>query len=286
MVYVQVSPCRFTSPNRNSFRCYARPRTTELSVGSFVSLPKVLRPQTQKLRTKRKGGLSGLTCMLTGPDGGFLGVGTPELLIILLFAWILLGPKGTYEAARNIGSFIANLRETASQARDQFVSALGEDYDSARREVEGIRDTLVGALEGNVEDDEDTSNVAELAGETQVAEIQGEKEKTDLSVWGKNSGLRRSEEEARAYFLDALERVHDPNQVPPSLAVAGTSLPDKHATNGRLAPHETSVDEDEADILKLDSNRLYQLEERVAALEAAITALKNVIETQHKQRVS
>lgn len=227
-----------------------------------------------------------MTCILTGPDGGFLGVGTPEVLIILLFAWILLGPKGTYEAARNVGSFIANLRETASQARDQFVSALGEDYDSARREVEGIRDTLVGALEGNVEDDEDTSNVAELAGETQVAETQGEKEKTDSGVWGKNSGLRRSEEEARAYFLDALERVHDPNQVPPSLAVAGMSLPDKHATNGRLAPHETAVDEDEADVVKLDSNRLYRLEERVAALEAAITALKNVIETQHKQRVS
>jgi Sec-independent protein translocase protein TatA len=204
----------------------------------------------------------------------------------LLFAWILLGPKGTYEAARNVGSFIANLRETANQAKDQFISALGEDYDGARREVEGIRDTLMGALSGETEDADEASDFVAENGEKQQKKSQREKNETVAGPRLDIPVSDRSEEDARAYFLDALQRVQDPNQVPPYMAAVGMSAERNHTTNGSIVSESDSIENDEFEASYIGFRRLQGLEERVATLEAAIAELKSLIETQHEQRVS
>jgi Sec-independent protein translocase protein TatA len=225
----------------------------------------------------------GLKCLLAGPDTGFFGIGTSEVLVILLCAWLLLGPKGTYEAARNLGSFIANLREAANQAREQFISALGEDYDSARREVEGIRDSFVGALSGEVDDfdGEAGKNLAAATDDKSTGkERVGQSPSSPLDIATFTSltgGKGRSEDEARSYFLDALRRVNDPNQVPPTFASEPASAAKEIELNGHSIRAEPEVRGLERLTTESGALDLRKLELRVAALEDEILELKMII---------
>jgi Tat protein translocase TatB subunit len=48
------------------------------------------------------------------------GIGFPELIVILVVALIVLGPKRLPEAARTIGKAVAEFRRQTSQMMDEF----------------------------------------------------------------------------------------------------------------------------------------------------------------------
>lgn len=59
-----------------------------------------------------------------GGGGGFLNMGTPELVVIGAVAWALLGPKELYRLARQAGEFIGEWQQLGAQARDTFKEAI------------------------------------------------------------------------------------------------------------------------------------------------------------------
>lgn len=59
-----------------------------------------------------------------GPGGGFLGVGTSELVVIGVVAWLVLGPKRLYQLARDIGKISGEIKNVAEEARQTFQQAI------------------------------------------------------------------------------------------------------------------------------------------------------------------
>lgn len=59
-----------------------------------------------------------------GGGGGFLNLGTPEVVVIGAVAWALLGPKELYRLARQAGEFLGEWQQLGAQARDTFKDAM------------------------------------------------------------------------------------------------------------------------------------------------------------------
>lgn len=65
--------------------------------------------------------------MFGGPSGGFLNLGTPEMVVIGAVAWALIGPKELYKLARQAGEFLGEWQQLGMQARDTFKDAIEEE---------------------------------------------------------------------------------------------------------------------------------------------------------------
>ena len=61
---------------------------------------------------------------LIGPGGGFLGVGTSELIVIGAVAWLVLGPKRLYQLAKDIGKISGEIKSVAEEAKQTFQQAV------------------------------------------------------------------------------------------------------------------------------------------------------------------
>jgi Tat protein translocase TatB subunit len=73
-------------------------------------------------------------------DASMFGIGTPELLVILVVALIVLGPERMPEIARALGKALAELRRATSGLTDELHNArilLEEQAQAAMREHPG-----------------------------------------------------------------------------------------------------------------------------------------------------
>jgi sec-independent protein translocase protein TatB len=62
------------------------------------------------------------------------GIGMPELVVILVVALVVLGPKRLPEMARTLGKALAELRRHTTDLRDEFqLQSLLEDEPARRR---------------------------------------------------------------------------------------------------------------------------------------------------------
>lgn len=64
-------------------------------------------------------------------------VGTPELLVILLVALVVLGPTKLPEAARQVGKFIGEVRRMSSGFQDELRDAMQEPVSSVKETLKG-----------------------------------------------------------------------------------------------------------------------------------------------------
>jgi Tat protein translocase TatB subunit len=73
-------------------------------------------------------------------DASMFGIGTPELLVILIVALIVLGPERMPEIARALGKALAELRRATSGLTDELHNArilLEEQAQAAMRDHPG-----------------------------------------------------------------------------------------------------------------------------------------------------
>ena len=59
------------------------------------------------------------------------GIGMPELVVIMVVALIVLGPKRLPEVARQIGKAVAEFRRQSNEVMDEFQSQLDADERTA-----------------------------------------------------------------------------------------------------------------------------------------------------------
>jgi len=73
-----------------------------------------------------------------GFNGGFLNMGTPELIVIGAVAWAVLGPKELFKLAKQAGEFLGEWQQLGQQAKDTFTSALEQEMmeDDAKKAAE------------------------------------------------------------------------------------------------------------------------------------------------------
>lgn len=64
-------------------------------------------------------------------------VGTPELLVILLVALIVLGPNKLPDAARQVGKFVGELRRMSTGFQDELRDAMQEPVSSVKSTLKG-----------------------------------------------------------------------------------------------------------------------------------------------------
>ncbi len=75
----------------------------------------------------------------------FLGIGLPELIIVLIVATIVVGPKRLPEVAVHIARAIRRLRGYATDVTSQMRSELDEltrEYEQVRRELRDFRQAV------------------------------------------------------------------------------------------------------------------------------------------------
>jgi sec-independent protein translocase protein TatA len=57
----------------------------------------------------------------------FLGIGAPEIILVLLLAFVIFGPQRIIEMSRDAGKALRNLSRDAASMRRQLENALAED---------------------------------------------------------------------------------------------------------------------------------------------------------------
>lgn len=61
------------------------------------------------------------------------GIGMPELIVIMVIALIVLGPKRLPEVARSLGKAMSEFRRQSSEIMDEFQAQARLDDDADRR---------------------------------------------------------------------------------------------------------------------------------------------------------
>jgi Tat protein translocase TatB subunit len=60
------------------------------------------------------------------------GIGMPELVVILVVALLVLGPKRLPEVARSLGRAVAEFRRQSNEVMEEFQAQIDADERSAR----------------------------------------------------------------------------------------------------------------------------------------------------------
>ena len=78
------------------------------------------------------------------------GIGMPELLVILVIALLVVGPKRLPDLARSLGKGMAELRKATEGATETLKESL--QVDDIKQDVDKIKESLASAKSFNVAD--------------------------------------------------------------------------------------------------------------------------------------
>jgi len=62
--------------------------------------------------------------MVFGSDGGFFGVGAPEVVIISLVGYFVLGPEELYKIVKEIGKLVTSFKTLSADATKNFEDSM------------------------------------------------------------------------------------------------------------------------------------------------------------------
>jgi len=78
-------------------------------------------------------------------DINFLGIGLPEVLVILIITLIVVGPERLPAAAAQIGKMVRQIRQYAAEVTYQFreeLDALTQEYEAMQQELKRTQEEL------------------------------------------------------------------------------------------------------------------------------------------------
>ena len=109
-----------------------RQRHNNRSPSSASQQPLLLLPKfhhNNNNNNKRSTISSSTSLNLLGSDSGLLGVGAPEVAVILLVGYFILGPSELYKLVKEIGKFIQNIRTLGTEAAKSFEGTMEDQLE-------------------------------------------------------------------------------------------------------------------------------------------------------------
>ncbi|KAL7430415.1 hypothetical protein ACHAXH_003628 [Discostella pseudostelligera] len=91
--------------------------------------PSIFRPFPQRRQRRHTTSSSTTSLNLLGSDSGLLGVGAPEVAVILLVGYFILGPSDLYKLVKEIGKFIQNARTLGAEAAKSFEGTMEDQLE-------------------------------------------------------------------------------------------------------------------------------------------------------------
>lgn len=70
------------------------------------------------------------------------GIGTPELLVILILALVVVGPQRLPDLGRTVGRALREFRKVQDEVRGIVQTGIGDDLDDVRKELRGTANEL------------------------------------------------------------------------------------------------------------------------------------------------
>ncbi|HOD27634.1 MAG TPA: twin-arginine translocase TatA/TatE family subunit [Syntrophales bacterium] len=71
------------------------------------------------------------------------GIGTPELIVILIVALLVIGPKRLPDLAKSIGKGLQEFRRATDGVTDTLKDTLREDEEKPEEKDAGLKDSLL-----------------------------------------------------------------------------------------------------------------------------------------------
>ena len=101
-----------------------------------------------------------------GSDGGIFGVGAPELLVVVLIGYFVLGPNELYKLTKEIGKFISSFRAVGTEATKAFTDNMENQIalDEIRKARDDLNDAFSFRRSINWDEDDNNENDVDFAG--------------------------------------------------------------------------------------------------------------------------
>lgn len=218
-----------------------------------------------------------------GGGGGFLNLGTPEVIVIGAVAWALLGPKELYRLARQAGEFLGEWQQLGAQARDTFKDALETELreDELKAKASEVASPFSKFTPSALQENVAPLGVPSLAEMAEKKKERGEKVvMPDLGEgkWTGDLGREVSEEEKAELYRQAVAEMGDPesNKKAFQEQISG----ERNAAVLQEFPQELNYEDWASDPLKPDEElletQIQEAENRIEMLraEAKVLALR------------
>jgi len=123
LVYLWYLPTNAAFSTTNNFTPNRRTTTTSF-LGQQFKLTQ--RKYVKTSSSNRSTNINGSTKlgMFLGDDGGIFGVGAPEVAVILLVGYFLLGPTELFKLTKEVGKLFNSAKTLATQATSTFESSM------------------------------------------------------------------------------------------------------------------------------------------------------------------
>ena len=147
-----------------------------INASQFCSKDKIL---TNKFFAKSRKKYQKNWFAVFGPGGGLFGVGTSELVVIGIVAWLVLGPKRLYQLARDIGKISGEIKNVAEEAKQTFKQAIDlENINEINDDRKSVGNNI-NKMESTVNKVVKKSSISELDQFMKTDLITNEKKKSD-----------------------------------------------------------------------------------------------------------
>ncbi|NLV74657.1 MAG: hypothetical protein GXY52_08245 [Chloroflexi bacterium] len=176
----------------------------------------------------------------------FLGIGTGELILIMVIAVLVVGPEKLVEFATKLGLLIAKLRYMTSDATREFRDALA--IDEVKDALEGVKadlDDVKHEVEGTAHEVADIKTEAAVATSELVTIASGE-----------------------THAPQSAPKPAEPERIPQAV-IDLLGAPTRTADGNALA--EAEVADPEAEVIELDETRAIEKDEDYAPIDLGET---------------
>eukprot|EP00587_Corethron_hystrix_P009267 CAMPEP_0113328844 /NCGR_PEP_ID=MMETSP0010_2-20120614/20366_1 /TAXON_ID=216773 ORGANISM="Corethron hystrix, Strain 308" /NCGR_SAMPLE_ID=MMETSP0010_2 /ASSEMBLY_ACC=CAM_ASM_000155 /LENGTH=362 /DNA_ID=CAMNT_0000190459 /DNA_START=295 /DNA_END=1386 /DNA_ORIENTATION=+ /assembly_acc=CAM_ASM_000155 len=102
--------------------------------------------------------------MVLGGGGGLFGIGTPEVVVIVLIGYFVLGPTELYKITKQIGKTVTEFRQTSAEATAAIQQNMDDSFqiDEIRRAADELNDAF--SFRRSINYDDSMSTAAEEVG--------------------------------------------------------------------------------------------------------------------------
>lgn len=128
---------------------------------------------SRRRQTRGRSGSSTSLNMFLGQDSGIFGVGAPEIAVVLLVGYFILGPQDLYKLVKEIGKVFNTLKIASTDITKNFEESMEStiEIDELRKAQRELNDAFSFRRSINVDEDDDPFTNKKAEGEVTAAGV-------------------------------------------------------------------------------------------------------------------